>query len=274
MKTSALFLTFLLAAISPGKNIEERDFGRIFDGHDGTIVVYDKSADKYIVHNKKRSGVRYTPFSTFKIPNSIIALETGILADVEVVFPWDTTKYQSEAWWPAQWRDKHTMRTAIRYSVVPFYRNIASNIGEKKMKEYVTAFKYGNGDISSGVDNFWLNGSLSVSAMEQIEFLQKFYNNDLGVSERTIMLVKNILIQEETENYRISAKTGGGNVVDKDNREMALGWYVGYIEKGKDVFFFAHNIDGKDFAEIKDLRINITESVLKELKIVEKKSKN
>jgi beta-lactamase class D len=269
MKRIISFFILLFTAIAPCNTIEEKDFGALFNGYDGSIVVYDKIADNYIVHNKKRSVIRYSPFSTFKIPNSIVALETVIIPDVDSTFQWDTIKYLPEAWWPEQWKGTHTMRTAIKYSVVPFYRAIATEIGEKRMKEYLIRFNYGNVDISSGIDAFWLNGSLGISAMEQIMFLKKFYDNSLGVNEHTINAVKNILVQKETGSYRISAKTGGGNGIDKNDPGKYRGWYVGYVEKGKDVFFFALNIDGTDTPDIRNARISITESVLKALKIIE-----
>ncbi|MBN1757354.1 MAG: class D beta-lactamase [Chitinispirillaceae bacterium] len=262
---------FLLAAVPmafPEENVMEMDFSDLFEKHEGTVVVYDATADRYFVHNRKRSETRFTPFSTFKIPNSLIALETGILKDTDTEFFWDTTKYPPEEWWPQQWNGTHTMRTAITYSVVPFYREIATRVGGKRMKAYVTKFRYGNADISSGNDNFWLNGSLAISAWEQIDFLVRFYGNALGVGKETTKAVKDILVQEKGSGYTLSAKTGGGSPL-KDRPDRALGWYVGYVEKEKNVWFFALNIEGNNFADIKDLRIDVTRQVLKRLKIIE-----
>lgn len=247
--------------------VVEKDFSNLFKGYTGTVVVYDQTGDKFTVHNQKRSKTRFTPLSTFKIPNSIIALECRVIENIDQQYLWDSTKYPFEDWWPPQWHQKHNLRTAIKYSVVPFYRSIASRIGEEKMNVYITRFQYGNMDISSGVDNFWLDGSMSISAMEQVEFLRKFYNHKLAISDSTVNQVKTILVQEQTANYRLSAKTGGGPL--NDDPQKALGWYVGYIEKGKDIYFFALNIDGKSVADIKDSRIEIARSVLKELKIIE-----
>ena len=37
-------------------------------------------------------------------------------------------------------------------------------------KEYLTRIQYGNADPSGGVDRFWLDGALRISAMEQVDF--------------------------------------------------------------------------------------------------------
>ena len=150
---------------------------------------------------------------------------------------------------------------------MPVYRHIATQVGAEKMNSYITAFNYGNKDISSGIDNFWLGKSLKISALEQIDFLKKFYNNELGISPETKKLVKTILIREQTQNYTISAKTGGGYL--DDEHKTALGWYVGYIEKAGNVYFFALNIEGKNFNELIEQRIEIANAVFKKLGIIQ-----
>lgn len=237
-----------------------------FMNFDGTIVIYNQHSDTYTIFNEKRAATRYSPFSTYKIPHSIIALEMQIVSDTDQVIKWDEEKYPVEDWWPDTWNGEHNLKSAIKYSVVPAYRHIASLIGDEMMRNYVTGFDYGNKDISSGIDNFWLNGSLKISANEQVEFLKKFYQGQLKVSAKTIKLVKNILIQEQTENYKLSAKTGAGYI--DQNRNVALGWYVGYLEKSDNVYFFALNIEGQSFDEILKPRIEITKSIFKELGII------
>ena len=52
-----------------------------FENFSGTIVVYDQKADTQTIFNEERAATRYSPFSTFKIPNSIILLETEVVSD-------------------------------------------------------------------------------------------------------------------------------------------------------------------------------------------------
>jgi beta-lactamase class D len=128
-------------------------------------------------------------------------------------------KYPERDWTDAPfvyWKKDHTLRSAMKYSVVWYYRELAIRIGEERMKNYLAKFEYGNQDISGGLaskrmfEAFWLNNSLKISADEQIEFLRKFYDEKLSVSKHSTEIVKQILVQEETAEYKLSAKTGGG----------------------------------------------------------------
>lgn len=247
-------------------------FGQIplesfYDGYKGTMVIYVQQEQNFIIVNESRAATRYTPWSTFKIPNSIIALETGVVGDVEEVVKWDEEKYPAEDWWPDTWKGDQNLRSGLQYSVVPLYRTLANRIGETDMQRYINAFNYGNRDITSGIDNFWLNGSIQISAMEQIAFLRKFYNDQLDISPETSAAVKDILLREKTETYRLSHKTGAGTI-DRENK-IALGWLVGYVEKGDGVTFFASNLEGQGFDTILKPRVEIPLAILRELGIID-----
>jgi len=259
-------LIWLLAAI-PTAVCGQHVSGKSFKGFKGTIVIYDQGADKYITHNEDRAATPYSPFSTYKIPHSIIALETKIISNTEQIIQWEEKKYPAETWWPKTWAGEHNLRSAIKFSVVPAYRHLATLIGDSVMQRYVDRFEFGNKDISSGLDSFWLNGSLRITAYEQVAFLKKFYNSQLKISAQTERNVKNILLQEQTENYKLSAKTGGGTI--GRDQSAALGWYVGYLEKADNVYFFALNIEGNSFNEILKPRVLITKSIFRALGIIQ-----
>jgi beta-lactamase class D len=237
---------------------------------DGTIVIYDRKNNRYLRHNEKRAAVRYTPASTFKIPNALIALETGAIQDSETKINWDRAKYPDQGWTEppfVHWTKDHTLATAMKYSVVWYFREVAIRIGEEKMKVHLAKFDYGNKDISGGLaskrmfEAFWLNNSLKISADEQIEFLQKFYDGKLDVSQRSTDTVKKILLLEETPIYKLSGKTGGvGNLNGK-----AFGWFVGYVETKNNTYFYALNMDGENYEAIRDKRIDLTKQILSEL---------
>ncbi len=264
-KSKNQFQVIFLLTVLFFSSCRQTNLEKYFKGFEGTIIIYDQKHDHTTIHNEQRASTRFTPFSTHKIPHSLIALETGVVSNVDEFIQWDAERYPREDWWPSQWEGKHNLRSAIKYSVVPLYRELARKIGEQEIKRYLDLFDYGNADNSSGVDNYWLNGSLQISAQEQITFLKKFYNKQLKVSPKTIDAVKEILIQESTENYTISYKTGAGTV----NREkgVALGWVVGYVERQDNVYFFALNIEGSSFSEVLQPRIDIMNNILREMDI-------
>ncbi len=238
------------------------DIGDYFKDHPtGAFVLYDLKKDSYLRYNEARCRERFSPFSTFKIPNSLIGLDSGVIPDAEYRIKWDAKKYPAfdrdtlpfKDWWQDQ-----TLRTAIRRSVVWYYRELATAVGKPRMQEYVRRLGYGNEDVSGPVNGFWLNSSLKVSADEQVEFLKRLYREELPVSKRSMKIVKEIITLEETPDYRLSGKTGGGSLAEG----RFLGWFVGYVETKDDTYFFATEIEGPSYLAVRDERIALTKRVL------------
>ncbi|MBV8858391.1 MAG: class D beta-lactamase [Acidobacteria bacterium] len=230
----------------------------------GAFVLYDLKRDRYLRYNEARCRERLSPFSTFKIPNSLIGLETGVISGPEHVIKWDRQKYppHDEDTLPfKEWWQDQTLRTAIRHSVVWYYRELATAVGKPRMQEYVHKLRYGNEDVSGPIDGFWLADSLKISADEQVEFLKRFYKEELPVSKRSIKIVKEITTLEETPAYTLHGKTGGGPLAE--NR--FLGWFVGYLETKDDTYFFATQIEGPTYLSVRDERIALTKRILADL---------
>jgi beta-lactamase class D len=262
----AKFTFSLLLIVSCGVvAAHAQDLSAFFKGTNGAFVVYDVKNDRYVRYNERRCRERFSPKSTFKIPNSLIGLETGVIKDAEFVVQWNREKYPPQANWNQEpfvhWGKDHTLRSAIKYSVLWYYRELALRVGSQQMQKYVAAFNYGNKEVSGRVDNFWLNDVLKISADEQVEFLKAFYNGRLPVSTRTTEIVKDILVLEKAPAYRLSGKTGGGPI----SEGKYIGWFVGYLESDGNVYFFAINIEGASYAEIRDKRIPLSKQILKAL---------
>jgi len=240
--------------------VHSQDIKKYFDEYDvtGSFMVYDMYADKYNYYDSSRCFTRFTPASTFKIPNSIIGLETGVIADENFIIPWDGTKSRETC-------DKDlTLKDAIRFSCVWYYKELARRVGADKMQEMLNAFNYGNMDISSGVDKFWLEGSLKISQAEQIEFLKKLYKYELPVSKRSVDILKNIIMLDSTADHILRGKTGWGFEGNKN-----IGWLVGWIEKSDNIYFYAINIETeKDNPRFAESRRAITEKIFRDLGVI------
>ncbi len=265
--------TLLLLIIVAGGAVvaaNAQDLSPFFKDTKGAFVLYDLKNDRYTRHNEQRCRERFSPKSTFKIPNSLIGLETGVIRDADFVIPWNRRKYPPQDNWDQypfkHWGQDHTLRSAIKYSVVWYYRELALRVGRQRMKKLVMALDYGNEDISGEIDYFWLGNSLKISADEQVEFLKKFYAGRLPVSKRSVEIVKDILVLEKTPTYTLSAKTGGGSIAEG----TLIGWFVGYVETKGNVYFFATNIEGASYPEIREKRIDVTKSILQELGVLPK----
>lgn len=241
---------------------EPPDLARFFDGVEGTFVLLDSRTGDVARHNPERARRRFLPASTFKIPNTLIALETGAAVDPDEVVAWDSVHAPRQSWWPGGWAGDHTLRTAFAGSVVWFYQDLARRIGPERMGDHLNRFGYGNQDLSGGIERFWLNGGLAISAEEQIRFLHRLHDGELGASPGSTALVKELLVLEETPHYRLSGKTGWVGFGEEDVPQV--GWAVGYLERGSTVYFFATNLDMRTPADAA-ARLEITRSLLAEL---------
>lgn len=202
---------------------------------EGCFILYDLKRDRYIRYNSQHCQKRFIPASTFKIFNSLVALETKAIADENTVIAWDGVSNQS---FPT-WNQDQTMRTAFTRSVVWFYQDLARRIGKERMTKYIQAASYGNQDIEDKIDTFWLNGKLRISPEEQIKFLVRLYKEDLPFSPAVMQTVKDVMVIERQDNYTLRGKTGWGQDVDSMKN---IGWYVGYLERDNNVYFYALNM--------------------------------
>lgn len=254
-------LILIITSISFSQKIEERkDLKKYFDeyGHEGCFVLYDLKNNSYLKYNPQRCAERFIPASTFKIFNSLVGLETGAVKNEFEVFKWNSLKRFYD-----KWNQDIDMVNASKYSAVWYYQELARKIGQERMQKFITENHYGNEDISGGIDMFWLDGGLRISADEQIEMLKKLYNNQLEFSKRTMDIVKNIMIYDQNKEYVMRAKTGWAMRV-----EDQIGWFVGYVEKGSNVYFFAINLQSKKPEEGFKSRVEITFNILKYLEII------
>ena len=235
------------------------DFQRHFDtlGVNGSILVYDLNDDRFYEHNPSRNETAFLPASTYKIPNSLIALETGVIKDDVAVLTWDGIERGFNGSPFPPWNQDLNIRLAFKYSAVWFYQVLARRIGHQRMQDSVNRIEYGDRNIGEqeDIDNFWLEGELRITPKEQIDFLRRFYQNDLPFSPRTIDLVKDIMIVEQTPDYVLRAKTGWTGII---------GWYVGYLEQNNNVYFFATNLDINS-ATNPAVRLEITRLCLQDL---------
>ena len=231
---------------------------RFFDaGTVGTFVAYKTDDYLIIASDKERSGAAQLPASTFKIPNSIIALETGVVADPDKdIFKWDGVTRSIEAW-----NKDHTLRSAIAASAVPVYQEIARRIGPERMQKFVDLFEYGNRDIGGGIDQFWLTGNLRIDPVQQVDFVDRLRRGVLPLSKRSQEVVRDILPATKVGNATIRAKSG---LVGAERGQPSLGWLVGWAEAGSQQTVFAMNMDCKEPAQVA-ARMNVVQQCLADI---------
>lgn len=254
-KTLLLLAGLLLLSLVSCEKVDnksyETDLGRYFGEFSGAFVLYDYNNKYYIKHNAEQCTTRYSPCSTFKVPNSLIGLQTGVIPDENYVIPWDSVTRSRE-----ELNKDHDLRSAIKYSVVWYYQELARRVGEEKMKHYIDTLHYGNMDISGGIDKFWLDNSLKISADEQVDFLYKLYTDSLPFSKRNMEIVRNIIVQDTLPKGEIFSGKTGSNGSD-------LGWFIGAVQLGSNLYLFATNIlgDGANGMKARDITLDILKSI-------------
>src|SRR4051794_20277846 len=245
------------ANVAPPRSEIREDLAKHFAdaGTVGTFVGYKTEEYVIVASDKDRSGEAMLPASTFKIPNSVIALETGVVADPDKdLFKWDGVVRSIEAW-----NKDHTLRSAIAASAVPVYQEIARRIGAERMQKYLDLFEYGNRDIGGGIDQFWLTGSLRIDPVQQVDFLDRLRRGVLPVSKRSQDIVRDILPVTGVSDAVIRAKSGllGAEA-------GTLGWMVGWVENGGGNTVFALNMDCLEPRHVAD-RMIITQQCLADI---------
>ncbi len=215
--------------------VKETAFEEILEWNNvnGAILIYDFENDTYYSNDFEHCNKGFLPASTFKIANSIIGLEIGVINKDTTIFYWDGKERGHDIW-----EQDLNFHDAFHYSCVPCYQKVARNIGVKRMNEYLDKLDYGKMHVdSSNIDIFWLEGDSKITQFEQIDFLKRLYFEELQVSEQTMQTMKEIMVLESDDYYSFSGKTGW---VTRNGENT--GWFVGYYEMNDKVWFVATNI--------------------------------
>lgn len=260
MKFLILIVVFIFSLHSYASGWQENaEVAELFHAAqvNGTFVLYDVRTGKMTGYNRERAVKQYVPASTFKIPNSMIGLAVGAVQSPDDILPYGGKPQPFKIWE----RDM-SLREAIKLSNVAIYQELARRIGMKDMQKFVDKMAFGNTELGSSVDTFWLEGPLKISAQEQVEFLARFAQNKLPVSSEIQNTVRNMVLMEQCDGWTLYGKTGWQNAPDP-----GVGWWVGWVVKDQQIFSFALNLDIKEVADSKK-RVAIGKASLKVLGVL------
>ncbi|SOE20162.1 beta-lactamase class D [Spirosomataceae bacterium TFI 002] len=226
----------------------------------GSVLILDDSLHKFYSNNFEWSKKSQLPASTFKIPNSIIGLESGVVND-STIFKWDGEKRFLKSW-----EEDLNLAQAFKRSCVPCYQEVARGVGVDNMKEWLNKIGYTGMVVTpDSIDTFWLTGNSRISPLEQIHFLRKLDKKQLPISSKTYAKMRDIMLLETGLNYELRAKTGWS----QDGKEN--GWFVGYLEIEGKTYYFATNVEPKadfDMSNFGKIRSIVTKESLSVLGIL------
>ncbi len=219
------------------------DLWSLYDslGLEGSFILHDLRSDQWILVDSTQADSATLPASTYKILGSLIELESDVATDADFTLPWDSVRRRPEI-------DRDlSLRDAYIYSAFWYHSEMARRMGAAPLKHWLDTIGYGNADTSGGFDRCWVSGGLRISPRQQVHFLERLYRNDLPISARSIGIVKDIMVQEDTLGYVLRGKTGWAQGDAWD-----LGWYVGWVQRADSTgpWFFANRVISHDTTNV------------------------
>ena len=239
--------------VSPEK-IDLIDLSAYFNGYEGSFVLYDLKSDAWSIYDMDHATLRTAPNSTYKIYDALFGLEEGIITPQDSLMAWNGINYPFEAW-----NTDQDLHSAMQSSVNWYFQEIDAQLDTSTLRSYIKEIGYGNENINSDLSSYWMQSTLKISPVEQVELLTDLYNNDFGFAPENVNAVKDSICLSSSslpnaiegcpqgvtsENESFYGKTGTGRVNDNDIN----GWFIGYLETADNTYFFATNIQSTENA--------------------------
>lgn len=215
------------------KNIFYIDLSTYFGKYKGSFVLYDLENDTWNIYNRNQATLRTAPDSTYKIYNALFGLEENIITPKNSFLTWNGKNYPFEAW-----NQDQTLQSAMNASVNWYFESIDKQLGIASINKYIKKIEYGNKDINSDFSTYWMESSLKISPIEQVELLVKLQNNSFHFTPENINAIKDSICLSTSDIGTLYGKTGTGCV----NGKNINGWFLGFIETIDKTYFFATNI--------------------------------
>lgn len=266
-----LFSIVILASCASNNVKEDNSLKKYFDENKltGCFGLMNNGTGEFTVYNLKRyRDSTYLPASTFKIINSLIGLQTGVISGDSMIIKWDGVQRPVEGW-----NHDLNMYQAFRASAVPYYQEVARRIGKDTMQLWLDSLRYGadkNGKLYkiSRIDSFWLDNTLKITPDVNLGVIKKLYFDELPFFKHYQQSVKNAMLFENNSNYRLAYKSGWAHT----EKGSALGWMAGWIEENKHPYFFVLNVESPNADyDMTTIRLKMLKDILKQLGFFEGK---
>lgn len=228
----------------PSDKVSTIDLSAWFSGYEGSFVLYDLNGDTWKVYDMEQATLRTAPNSTYKIYDALFGLEEGVIAPDDSFMAWDGTNHPFEAW-----NGNQDLLSAMQSSVNWYFEEIDKQIGSSAIQDYIQKIGYGNEIVNANLSTYWMQDTLKISPVEQVELLTALHNNRFDFAPENINAVKNSICLFSSENFssegkNFYGKTGTGRIDGQD----VNGWFVGLLETTGNTYFFATNIQAAENA--------------------------
>ena len=242
---------------SSSENVSYVDLSSYFGRYDGSFVIYDLENDAWSIHNAAHASLRVSPDSTYKIFDALFGLEEGVITPEDSLIAWNGENYPF-----ATWNADQTLHSAMSASVNWYFQAVDEQLGSATLQNYMQKIGYGNRNMNSAFSTYWLESSLKISPVEQVELLTKLQSDSFGFAPENINAVKDAICLSTSSSGTLYGKTGTGRVDGQD----VNGWFIGFVEDSDNTYFFATNIGADDGASGSNAS-KITLSILSDMNI-------
>jgi len=229
------------------EHMKQLDLDSCFYGYEGSFVLYGVNSHQYYIYNQKAGSTRISPDSTYKIYSALCALEQGVITPDCSYMKWDGSVSPLEAW-----NEDQNLNTAMSRSVNWYFKALDEKSGISALKDFTRRLKYGNQDLSGGIGSYWLESSLKISPVEQVELLSRLCQGNLPFQPDHIKAVKDSLFLTSSQGAALYGKSGTGNI----NGQDVNGWFIGFVQSQDETYVFStniqsdHNANGRTAAAI------------------------
>ena len=259
MNRFASLLLFLLLtslyARSANFPLNTNSVAEVLKGKQGVLVVTDTQTGESYVSDPTLGREAFGPCSTFKIWNTLIGLEEGILKSAfEPFWKWDGEKRSFP-----DWNRDLTLREAFQASCVPAFQALARRIGPERMQTWLDKLGYGNKDMCGRPDAFWLpragQKNILITPEQQADLINKLITGKLPVKKESVDALLDIMRIESSARSTLYGKTGSGLRAAKEgpsaDGHFDMGWLVGVLDCGGHKYSYAclvlgSGLGGKD----------------------------
>ncbi|WP_277406161.1 BlaR1 family beta-lactam sensor/signal transducer [Lacrimispora xylanisolvens] len=221
------------------EHMKQLDLDTCFYGFEGSFILYGVNSHQYYIYNQKAGTTRISPDSTYKIYSALCALDQGVITPDSSYIKWDGSAFPFEAW-----NQDQNLNTAMSRSVNWYFKALDEKSGISALKGYTRRLEYGNQDLSGGIGSYWLESSLKISPVEQVELLTRLCQGTLPFQPDHIKAVKDSLYISDSQGVSLYGKTGTGNINGKD----VNGWFIGFAQSQDETYVFSTNIQSDQSA--------------------------
>ncbi len=211
------FISMLIFACSPSNVKTDANIVKLLDSAKmkGCFALMENGTAQFTITDLSMyKDSAFAPLNTFFAVPSLIALDKGYI--------------------------NHDTNSWVSTDSVTYYQGLIEKIGRADLLKMIDSLHYGKGIVSKDLNNFWRDGSLLITADEQLGFIKKLYFNQLPFQKRSQDIYKKMILKENNANYKLSYVSG------EEVNGFNSNWILGYVEENKHPYFFVLHVTNQD----------------------------